>query len=156
MNNLSSVLSYLMSVKGIKCAELGRKTGVGQPVVYRLMTGVTENPQVLTIKPIAEYFGVSLDQLLGITPLNNQAVIDSALLHSLNSKLTTIKTIASILADLLPTLVDGYQKALSANLIGEELTAEILPLLPLNAKNLLKTTIQMQELLSAMKKPQDE
>jgi|SRR3990167_4637252 len=147
MENLSTILSHLMSEKGIKSAELARKTGIGQPVVYRLMTGVTENPQVLTLKPIADFFGVSLDQLLGLSPLNNQRPMDNTLLHHLNNKLTTIKTIASALVDLLPDIIEGYQKAVSVNLIKETVPSDILPLLQLNITNLLKATNQIQELL---------
>lgn len=156
MGNLSEILTYLMSIKGIKSAELGRKTGVAQPVVHRLMTGVTENPQILTLKPIADYFGVSIDQLLGLAPLNNLKTIDSAQLHTLNNKLSTLKTIASVLAELLPTLIEGYQKAVSAKLIEEDVPADILPLLSLNTNNLLKVTTQIQEILmTANKKTQD-
>lgn len=148
MENLAATLSYLMSERGIKSAELARKTGVGQPVIYRLMTGTTENPQVLTIKPIADFFGVSLDQLLGISPLSNQRAIDSISIHSLNNKLTTIKTIASVLVDILPPLIEGYKKAISAKLTEEDVSSDILPLLPLNSTNLLKTINQLQEILT--------
>jgi len=69
MKTLSVTLTYLMNKKGIKSAELARKTGVGQPVVHRLMTGVTENPQILTLKPIADFFQISIDQLLPTSAL---------------------------------------------------------------------------------------
>ncbi len=149
MENLASVLTHLMSKNGISSAELARKTGVTQPVVYRLMTGETENPQILTLKPIANYFGISIEQLLGSIPLDNTNTMDSMLLHNINTKLSTIKTIASVLEDLLPGLVDGYQKAVAANLINEIVSAEILPLLTLNTSNLLKTANQIQELLNS-------
>lgn len=147
MENLSAILSHLMSEKGIKSAELARKTGVGQPVVYRLMTGATENPQVLTLKPIADFFGVSLDQLLGLSPLTDKKPLDNISLHNINNKLTTIKTIASVLVDLLPLLIEGYKKAVAANLANEDISPEILPLLPLNSANLLKAINQLQEIL---------
>lgn len=147
MENLSAILSHLMSEKGIKSAELARKTGVGQPVVYRLMTGATENPQVLTLKPIADFFGVSLDQLLGLTPLTPKKSLDNISLHNLTNKLTTIKMIASVLVDLLPSLVEGYKKAVAANSIKEDISADILPLLPLNSANLLKTINQLHEMI---------
>lgn len=148
MENLSTVLTYLMSEKGIKSAELARKTGIGQPVIYRMMTGTTENPQVLSLKPIADFFGVSLDQLLGLSPLNSQKPLDNISLHNLTNKLTTIKTIASVLVDLLPELIEGYKKAISANLIKDEVPTDILPLLPINSMNLLKTINQLQEMLT--------
>lgn len=148
MENLAATLTNLMSEKGIKSAELARKTGIGQPVIYRLMTGVTENPQILTIKPIAEFFGVSLDQLLGLSPMSNQRAMDTISIHNLNNKLTTIKTIASVLVDILPPLIEGYKKSIFAKLVEEDVYADILPLLPLNSMNLLKTINQLQEILT--------
>lgn len=147
MVNLSGTLSLLMSEKGIKSAELARKTGIGQPVIYRLMTGTTDNPQIQTLKPIADFFEVSIDQLLGLSPLTNQKPFDNAELHNLSNKLTTIKTISSVLVDLLPILIESYKKAVAANLINEEISSDILPLLPLNSANLLRTINQLQEIL---------
>ena len=152
MDNLSTILSHLMAEKGIKSAELARKTGIGQPVVYRLMTGTTENPQILTLKPIADFFGISIDQLLGLRPLNDQKSFDPVLHHNLNNKLTAIKTIASALADLLPPLIEGYKKAVDAKIMKEEISTDILPLLPLNSNSLLKAINQLQEILSANNK----
>ena len=151
MENLAATLTYLMSEKSIKSAELARKTGVGQPVIYRLMTGVTENPQILTIKPIAEFFEVTLDQLFGLSPLSNlskQRAMANISIHNLNNKLTTIKTIASVLVDILPPLIEGYKKSIFAKLVEEDVSTDILPLLPLNSTNLLKTINQLQELLT--------
>lgn len=147
MENLSTILSRLMSDRGINSAELARKVGIGQPVIYRLMTGVTENPQILTLKPIADFFEISVDQLLGFSPLNTQNSLDNATLHTLVNKLTTIKTISSVLAELLPTLIEGYRKAVSAKLVKAEISTDIFPLLPINSNNLLKTINQLQELL---------
>lgn len=147
MENLSAVLTYLMFKNGLTSSELARKTGVAQPVIYRLMSGNTENPQILTLKPVADYFGISIEQLLGSSPLNNQKILDKTLLHDLTNKLSTIKTIASVLIDILPGLTEGYQKAISAKLVNETTPIDILPLLQLNAANLLKTANAIQELL---------
>lgn len=147
MKNLSDVLSFLMSGVGIKSAELARKTGIAQPVISRLMTGVTSNPQILTIKPIADFFDVTLEQLLGLSPLDMKNNFDSAQLNDLSNKVNSIKTIASVLTNILPILIEGYQKAILANLTKEEVPTDILPLFALNMKNLLNTTDQIQEML---------
>lgn len=136
-----------MSDMGIKSAELARETGVAQPVISRLMTGVTVNPQVLTIKPIADFFNVSLDQLLGLMPLDAQKQFNNAQLNDLSNKVESIKTIANVLTSILPILIEGYQKAIFAKIIKEEVPIDILPLFILNMKNLLKATNQIQELL---------
>jgi transcriptional regulator with XRE-family HTH domain len=79
-----------MSKKGITSAALARKVGVTQPVIFRLMKGETENPHILTLKPLADFFTVSIEQLLGIVPLGNQKIIDDHLAHTINTKLSTI------------------------------------------------------------------
>lgn len=153
--SLSTILSHLMSENRITSAELARRTGIGQPVIYRIMTGSTDNPQVLTLKPIAEFFKISIDQLLGISPLSTRA-LNGFSLHTLSNQLTTIKTIASVFAELLPQLIDGYKKALSDKLIHEEVASDILPLLPINAISLLKNINQLEELLTINNINQDE
>lgn len=139
----------------IKSAELARRTGIGQPVIHRLMTGVTENPQILTLKPIADYFEVSIEQLLGLVPLSQRKMIDEATVHNLNNKLSTVKTVAGVLTDLLPTLIEGYQKAIESHLIPATIPKDILPLLALNTSNLLKATQQAQVLLTHNNENQD-
>src|SRR5690242_4565432 len=115
-----------MSHTGIKSAELARKTGIAQPVISRLMTGVTNNPQVLTIKPLADFFKVSFEQLLGLSPLDWYKHFDNAQLNELSNKINSIKTIATVLANIFPTLIDGYQKAILANVIKGGISTDIL------------------------------
>jgi transcriptional regulator with XRE-family HTH domain len=147
VKNLSDVLSFLMSNVGIKSAELARKTGIAQPVISRLMTGVTSNPQILTIKPIADFFDVTLEQLLGISSLDMKNYFNNIQLKDLSNKVNSVKTIASVLINILPILIESYQKAVLANLTKEEVPIDILPLFALNMKNLLNTTDQIQEVL---------
>lgn len=50
-------------------SELARRTGVGQPVVHRIASGETDNPKVGTLSPIANFFAISISQLIGDEPL---------------------------------------------------------------------------------------
>jgi len=143
MENIASILSHLMSKNNISSAELARRTGIGQPVIYRLMTGITENPQVLTLKPIAEYFGITVDSFVGLAAKTSRRLPE----HEVQNKLAAIKTISSVLCDTMPLLTQGYQKAVAAKLIVEDISMDILPLLLLNCSNLLKTINQLNEIL---------
>jgi len=67
-----------------------------------------------------------------------------------------IKTISSVLVELLPPLIEGYKKAVAAKLTTEEVSADILPLLPINTVNLLKAINQLQEMLTPHHITQDE
>ena len=50
-------------------AELARKTGLPQTTINRLLLGGTTDPRANTLKPIADFFGVSIGQLCGFEPL---------------------------------------------------------------------------------------
>jgi len=65
MASLSSNLKSLMGLAKINASELARRTGVAQPIIHRLSTGQNTNPKLATIKPISEYFMVTVSQLIG-------------------------------------------------------------------------------------------
>ena len=62
----SSVLRYLMKdVGNISEGELSRRTGVPQPTIHRILSGMTPNPRIESIEPLAEFFNITPDQMLG-------------------------------------------------------------------------------------------
>ncbi|MBL4833625.1 MAG: helix-turn-helix domain-containing protein [Pseudomonas sp.] len=70
---ISKILARLMDARGITQADLSRKTGVGQPTISRILKphgpkGI-KNPTDLQVKPIADFFGISTDELRGHKPL---------------------------------------------------------------------------------------
>lgn len=67
--SLSTLLKGLMAELGINESELARRTGIGQPVVHRICSGETDNPKVATLSPIANFFAISISQLIGDEPL---------------------------------------------------------------------------------------
>ncbi len=69
MNKLAKVLNQLMKEQDLTVSELARRTGVGQPVIHRVLSGETDNPKVTTLSPIADFFAVSIGQLLGNEPI---------------------------------------------------------------------------------------
>lgn len=69
MKNLSINLKALMAELHITESELARRTGIGQPVVHRIASGETDNPKVGTLSPIANFFALSISQLIGDEPL---------------------------------------------------------------------------------------
>ena len=72
MASLNTNLKSLMSMLRINASELARSTGIAQPIIHRLMTGQNKNPKLATLRPIAEYFSVTLSQLIGESPLPSQ------------------------------------------------------------------------------------
>ncbi len=68
-NDLPTILKALMNSRGLSESELARQTGIGQPVVHRMISGETGNPKIETLRPIAHYFSVTINQLIGDEPL---------------------------------------------------------------------------------------
>lgn len=73
-NKLATNLKTLMSINNISPTQLARKTGVGQPVIFRIATGETDNPKLATLRPIANYFDKSISQLVGDEPLLSEQI----------------------------------------------------------------------------------
>lgn len=71
MTKLSSILKKLINRQRISLTELSRRTGIVQPVLYRMASGETKDPKIETLRPIAKYFEVSLDQLIGDDTLDS-------------------------------------------------------------------------------------
>ncbi len=139
MANLSETLTYLIKQRRLSTSELARQTGVAQPVIYRMMTGATTNPQVLSLKPVADYLGISIDQLMGYKALDAQEPLNTLLLHDIQNRLTTIKTIASALAEIFPKLSNAYKVGLHNGLVAQELPLELLPMIDFNISSLTKS-----------------
>ena len=69
LNNLSTNIRLLLNKKQISENELARRTGVAQQIINRMLSGENQNPKLATLIPLANYFMVSLNQLIGAEPL---------------------------------------------------------------------------------------
>lgn len=63
-NNLGSNIKMLLIEGKINESELAKRTGISQQVINRMVTGVNTNPKLETLMPIANYFSVSLQDLV--------------------------------------------------------------------------------------------
>lgn len=71
---IGTIIRKLMLEVGIKEAELARQTQLPQTTINRLLLGETNDPRANTLKPIAKFFCVTIDQLLGVAPINTQRI----------------------------------------------------------------------------------
>ena len=62
---LHVVLKKLLREKHMSPAQLSRETGLGKPTIHRLVTGKSTRPYPQSLEPIASYFDITVDQLLG-------------------------------------------------------------------------------------------
>ncbi len=65
----SQILKRLMFHRGIRTTELARRIGLKQPTVHRIVEGVSPTPHQSSLVPLAEFFGITVEQLRGEEPL---------------------------------------------------------------------------------------
>jgi len=61
----SQILKRLMFHRGIRTTELARRIGLKQPTVHRIVEGVSPSPHQSSLVPLAQFFGISVEQLRG-------------------------------------------------------------------------------------------
>src|SRR3990167_6582359 len=66
---ISEILSRLMFEKKIRTAELARRVKLPQPTVHRIVTGESPRPHLSSLLPLAEFFGITVEQLKGLEPI---------------------------------------------------------------------------------------
>lgn len=66
---ISEILSRLMFEKKIRTAELARRINLPQPTVHRIVTGTSPKPHMSSLTPLADFFGISVEQLKGLEPI---------------------------------------------------------------------------------------
>lgn len=63
---VGSILSRLLNEHHLSVSELARRVKLPQPTIQRIATGVCEYPHVSSLKPLADFFSISIDQLRGL------------------------------------------------------------------------------------------
>ncbi len=73
INSVGKILSKLIAQHDLNETELSQKIGVPRATINRLTSGRTPDPRASTLQTIANYFDVSIDQLLGHKPLFSES-----------------------------------------------------------------------------------
>lgn len=73
-SKLHEVLSLLMQEVNINEAELARKTDIPQPTLHRILSGATKSPRGSSLAPLANFFSVTINQLMGVDELPENRV----------------------------------------------------------------------------------
>jgi transcriptional regulator with XRE-family HTH domain len=66
---LSNNLKYLLKKKNLSITDLSRETGIPQPTITQLILGQSISPRITTLIPIATFFNITIDELIGIKNL---------------------------------------------------------------------------------------
>ena len=68
LNQLVERLKWCRRVKNKTLREVEKATGITNAHLSQLENGDVQNPGIFTIKAIADYYGVSLDELIKKAP----------------------------------------------------------------------------------------
>ncbi len=68
--SISELLNHLMEDMHLSERELNRRTGVPQQTINRVVSGKTKNPSEETLKSLADFFCLTLDEIKLVKPLN--------------------------------------------------------------------------------------
>lgn len=63
MNKVASNLRALIARKNISENRLAMETGVPQPTIHRVISGKSSDPRDGTLRPLADFFGVTVEQM---------------------------------------------------------------------------------------------
>lgn len=71
---LHQILDQLMQEVNINEAELARKTDIPQPTLHRILSGATKSPRGNSLAPLANFFSITINQLMGVDELPENRV----------------------------------------------------------------------------------
>ena len=66
---LKQNLRFLLEENHISETHLAKELQIPNTTFHRLLNNADSNPNISSLRPIAQYFGVSIDQLIGDSPL---------------------------------------------------------------------------------------
>lgn len=69
--DIKDVLSELTQRDKLTQTKLSEESGVPQPTISRILNGTHQTLELETVRRLADYFGISIDQLVGDEPLDN-------------------------------------------------------------------------------------
>lgn len=62
--NISKNIQYILAEKGITTYKMSKGVGISQGNLYDILSGKNSNPTIKSVKKIADYLGVTVDELL--------------------------------------------------------------------------------------------
>ncbi len=107
MPTVSEILTKLMATQGLTDNELAERVGLPQPTISRIRNGDSRDPRDSTLRPIAEYFSLTVSQLRGDVPLPADRVKAAA-----NDEVAEVSLNALNLAKAIDALAPDEQSAL--------------------------------------------
>lgn len=79
--NISSILQKLIHKKGLSISELARRTNIPQPTIYRIAYGEHQRPHQKTLQALSNFFNLTIDQLIGLEPIEKSVLSKPSILQ---------------------------------------------------------------------------
>lgn len=117
------IFMQLMEEKGVTAYRVAKDTGITQATLSRWKTGKV-SPSIETLQVLAEYFGVTLDYLMGNTHADEQTPPEMQKAPTLNKK--DERDIAKTLGQLKETLENEEGLMFDGNPMTDEAKESIL------------------------------
>lgn len=99
-------LQKLIEKEGLSRYKLAKETGIPYTTLIKIMDGTTKNPQIESLSPIADYFKVSVDHLIGESAssiieakLEERSMTLAELAEKANVPLTFLQNLDNIVPD---------------------------------------------------------
>lgn len=71
--DLAKRLLQLMLVHKLSETKLSLATGINQAIISRILHNKTQNPRIDTVRKLADYFSISIDELIGIEDIKQNS-----------------------------------------------------------------------------------
>src|SRR3990167_4700151 len=152
MKQLANTLSLLCSQKGLTLDELSIQTTLSKEMISNILNGASVMPAISDLIILADFFELTLDQLVGRHVSNKDILLKCNELHDISNKLATVRSTGSSLMEIIPILESAYKTALRQNLIQEDLPIEIFPLIQTNVNNLILAANHIANILKLNKR----
>lgn len=74
-NKIKDILANLLNSAGVNMITIQKHTGIPKSVLSEILSGKTEKPAMKTLEKLANYFGISVPQLVGINVIPSGEII---------------------------------------------------------------------------------
>lgn len=118
---LSDTLNRLLVEHKIRPMELSRRTNVPQPTIQRLTTGSTTRPHRGTLEAIANFFSISVEQLLGQEPIPGISLSMAEALETDYKKIPLLDSVA--VANISSGILNKHQEMITDAVGGPRMFA---------------------------------
>lgn len=125
MMEIARILTELMARERLSDNDLAARTGVPQPTISRIKSGESRDPRDSTLRPLADYFRISISQLRGDVPLEPAGVEVAAEGRVVRVSPESLRLLLSLESlspkdrGALQTLVDSLAQSKRVNEVGD-------------------------------------